>query len=285
MDVDNRFVSTINIIDQENWVNLKETIKNELNININNYRDNYLKRRVECRLRILCIDSYEQYIKKLIGNEHEKKKLHKELTIHVTHFFRDKTLYKEIQDWIIPQLIKEKQEKDLFRLNIWSAGCSTGAEPYSIAMILKEVLDDDINKFNITIDASDIDQETISKAILGIYDLGYFNETNPLFKTKYFQKINDNLFSILPEIKSMVNFKVQDIFDKCSIMKYDLIFCRNTVIYFDKNAKIDLYESLYSKLNLGGFLVLGKSEFLDNTSKTKFIIYNNDERIYRKPNN
>ncbi|MFW6220343.1 MAG: CheR family methyltransferase [Nanoarchaeota archaeon] len=277
------FISNVNIVDEDKWLILKETIKKELNFQVNNYRDNYLKRRVECRLRILNLNSYIDYVNLLVTDEAEKKKLNKELTIHVTHFFRDKSLYQEIQDWIIPQIIKEKQEKNLYKIRIWSAGCSVGAEPYSIAIILREVLGNSINKFEIKIDASDVDQETISKAILGIYDLQYFTETSPLIQSKYFQKINDDLYSVLPIVKSMVNFKIQDIFDESSIMKYDLIFCRNTVIYFDKQAKVDLYESIYSKLNKGGFLVLGKSEFLDNTARTKFIVYNNNERIYRKP--
>ncbi len=279
---DQKFISTINVTDPENWEELKEKIGNILNFNVNNYRDKFLKRRVECRLRRNSIYSYEEYSKFLGSNDEEKEKLEKELTIHVTHFFRDVSLFRELQEWVFPQAIKEKIEKNDYSLYIWSAGSSTGEEAYSIAMILREVLGNNIEKFNINIRGSDLDQKTVSTAIMGIYSKESLTEIPAYYKETYLMEAN-GVYSVVPEIKRMVKFEVDDIINPRSSINFDFIFCRNTVIYMEKQTKSDLFEALYKKLKPGGFLVLGKTEFLDGTARTKFEPYSIPERIYRKP--
>lgn len=278
----NKFIVSHDVSDDHNWEVLKEKIREIFGFDTRNYRDNFLKRRVECRLRHTNLHSYDEYVNHLVSSKEEQDSLYKELTIHVTHFFRDKTLFRRLQDWIFPQLIKEKLERGDNKIVIWSAGSSTGQEAYSIAMVLREVLGDNITDFEVKILGTDIDEKTISKAIMGLYDQSSFVEMTPAFKLKYFQKV-DNMYSIDPVIKGMVNFKVGDILSSDSNLKYDMIFCRNTVIYFERQAKIDLYESMYSKLKQGGFFIMGKTEFLEGSARTKFEVYDNNERIYRKP--
>ncbi|MGM5482522.1 MAG: CheR family methyltransferase [Nanobdellota archaeon] len=279
---DQNFISIIDVNDPEYWDLLKRQIKNILHFETSNYRDKFLMRRIECRLRKLGIHSYKEYSTLLTNSEEEQKLLEKELTIHVTRFFRDKNLFQELRDWIFPQFIKEKMEVNNYHISIWSAGCSTGQEAYSIAIILREVLGDNIDKFNIKIKGTDIEEKTINSAREGLYDRLSFIEMPQELKEKYFTQEGD-FYRIKPELKSMVEFEIGDILKPVGTLQFDFIFCRNTVIYFEKNIKQDLYESIFSKLKEGGFLILGKTEFLDGTAKPKFEMYNINERIYRKP--
>lgn len=278
---ENKFIAAIEISDPENWIFLKKKIKVFLDFEIFNYRDTFLKRRIETRLRRNNIYSYSEYANLLEKNKDERVCLEKELTIHVTHFFRDLSLFKELQEWVFPQVIKEKMENNDPYLYIWSAGSSTGQEAYSIAMVLREVLKDNLDYFTVKIVGSDIDQRTIGSAIMGLYGEESLAEIPDYYKNKYLIK-SDEIYSVVPELKEMVRFQKEDITNPKTKLRFDFIFCRNTVIYLEREIKNELFKSLYSRLKLGGFLILGKTEFLDGEAKEKFEIYNTPERIYRK---
>lgn len=277
-----QFISIVNVNDPDFWEMLKYKIKTVLHFDTQNYRDKFLMRRVECRLRKLGMNSYKEYARLLENSEEERGFLDKELTIHVTRFFRDKSLFRELQDWIFPQFLKEKMEMNNYNISIWSAGCSTGEEAYSIAIILREVLKDNLGDFRIRILGTDLETKTINRAREGIYEESSFTEMPEEYKQKYFTP-DGTAYRVSDELRSMVEFQVGNILNPMGKMQHDIIFCRNTVIYFEKKTKQDLYESLFSKLKEGGFLVLGKTEFLDGTAKPKFEMYNVNERIYRKP--
>ncbi|MFW6449458.1 MAG: CheR family methyltransferase [Nanoarchaeota archaeon] len=280
--MNNNFISIIKVDDPQNWQFLKGQIKKYLNFDTHNYRDTFLMRRVECRLRKLQINSYMEYTRLLSASDEEKKLLEKELTIHVTRFFRDKSLFKELMTWIFPQFIKEKMEMNNYSISVWSAGCSSGEEAYSIAIVFKEVLGDNIKNFLVKIHGTDLEPKTIERAKTGAYEESALMEMPDELKEKYFT-YHEGLYYVVPQIKNMVKFEVGDMLNPSGQMIYDIIFCRNTVIYFEKKTKQDLYESLFSKLKKGGFLILGKTEFLDGSAKPRFQMYNANERIYRKP--
>lgn len=211
----------------------------------------------------------------------EKKKLLKELTIHVTHFFRDESVYTVIKNRVIPEIIRIKKQKNQKTIKIWSAGCSTGEEPYSIAMLFKEHLGENPDNFRVYIIATDIDNKSIEKAKKGIYPEQQFKETNKYYVTKYFTKM-DNQYQISDEIRHMVDFRVGDILSPFNPKNVDIIFCRNTVIYFDQETKSKLYDDLYYALNNESFLVMGKTETLIGISQGKFQMFDNREKIYCK---
>ncbi len=279
---DDDFISAFNVVDPEKWADLKEKIGKTLNFDTHSYRDKFLMRRVECRLRRNSIYSYEEYSRFLDEHPEERKYLEIDLTIHVTRFFRDVSLFRELEELVFPQVIKEKLEEKDFYLDIWSAGCSTGEEAYSISMIINEILQNDSKGIKVRIMGSDISKRTVANAFLGVYNKESLLEIPEKYKKKYLTESN-GVYSVVPEIKKNVLFEVESIIYPTNKRGFDFIFCRNTIIYMEKNTKAKLFQTLYDKLKKGGFLVLGKTEFLDGDARKKFHPYNSTERIYRKP--
>lgn len=261
---------------------IKTRVTRLLKFDCSQYTDNFLKRRFEVRLRKNNIDTYFNYLKLLEDSKNEQAALKKELTIHVTHFFRDKEFWQVFKDSIIPKLIEHKKSTGARSIKIWSAGCSSGEEPLSIAICFNEKLRNEINEFKITISGTDYDQEIIAKARQAYYDEHQFNETDRNIKQRYFTKTGDNRYHANSTIQSMINYGVGDILKDAMPRNTDIIFCRNTVIYFNAEAKSGLYVKFYDILNNGGFFIMGKTEFLNGPAREVFCIENSRERIYHK---
>jgi chemotaxis protein methyltransferase CheR len=275
-------IGALMVVENEiDWQNLKKEITKNLDFNCSHYTDSFLKRRVECRLRATSINNYTDYTSFLLDSSDEQKSLKKELTIHVTHFFRDISLWSFLENSVIPKLIEQKNELGQKSIRIWSAGCSTGEEPYSISMLFHEVLGSNISKYDIRIHATDYDFATVSKARLGSYEKTQFTEINPDYVTKYFDVSGDS-YKIKSHIKNLVDISQGDILSKDKPKNIDLIFCRNVVIYFDKEIKEELYVDFYDALNPQGFLVIGKTETLLGPAREKFKVFSVTERVFSK---
>lgn len=262
------------IKDAENWNLLTQTINKEVKFKCEEYNKNFLSRRVEVRLRTLNLNSYKEYAEILKNDEKEQQKLRTELTIHVTHFFRDKEFYDAFKDEIIP-LLKNKKE-----IKIWSAGCSTGEEPYSIVICFKEKLGENLENKKISIIAQDYCQDTIEKAKIGEYEEYQFREMPIEYKEKYFEKINEK-YKVKEDLKKYVKFETADILRE-KPRNLDIIICRNTVIYFEAETKAKLYVDFYDILNKEGIFILGKTETINGPAREKFKVLNAKERIYKK---
>lgn len=267
--------------DENNWFLLKKEISIKTGFNCNEYTDSFLKRRVHTRLYALDLETYEDYIKRLIKDEHEKELLLKELTIHVTNFFRNKDAYDSFIAGTMMELLNEKKKNNKKSLKIWSAGCSTGEEPYTIAMILKEILGERVNDFFISIIGTDLSAETIEKAEKGVYDKIQLKETPPEYIERYFDKKGE-FFHIKEEVKDMVRFEVADILNSSKPKCLDLLFCRNTVIYFKRELKEKLYLEFYHCIDQSGYFIMGMTESLSGSAKDLFVAIDNKNRIYKK---
>ncbi len=191
-------------------------------------------------------------------------------SINVYYFFRNKETFDRIRKLIFPEFKKKET------VYIWSAGCAAGEEPYSITILLKEE-----NITNYKIFATDIDTEAIKKAKEGIYTIDKFIETPEYIIKNYFNKINSG-FKILETLKNNVIFLIHDIIKEPPLNSFDLVLCRNVVIYFIKEKQIKVFENLYKSLKRGGCLVLGKTEFLPMEFYDKFEYIDKKERILRK---
>ena len=264
------------IKDKENLESVKKTITRLVGFDCSQYSDTFITRRVEMRLRANAMGSFAEYNIFLTKSEEERKNLNKELSIHVTNFFRDKEMWKVFKDEVIPMVVKLKKEKKLSRINIWSAGCSSGEEPLSIAICFLETLG--LKSYNVSIIGTDIDAATIEKAKKGEYEEPQFREMEPSWKEKYFN-LGDGLFKANDEIMSMIQYKTANI-HTLRPKNLDIIFCRNTVIYFSIDAKSGLYNDFYDCLNKDGFLIIGKTEILQGTAREKFQVFDGKERIY-----
>ena len=193
------------------------------------------------------------------------------LTNNETYFWREHGTFEALEQKIIPELIRLRQEEK--RIRIWSAGCSTGEEPYSIAFALDRVIPN-IKDWNITILATDINPRILNKASIGEYSQWSFRGTPQLLKEKYFLQKANKKFGIIPEIKSMVKFDylnlAEDVYPSPlnNTNAMDIIFCRNVLMYFTQNRITQVVGSLYNSLIQNGYFVVSASELsLLNFSK------------------
>ncbi len=219
----------------------------------------------------LYIDHSLEYICKWISrpdiSHHELEILTHHLTIGETYFFREKVALKLLAGKIIPDHIAGSDSKEKRQLRIWSAGCSSGEEPYSIAIMLKESVPD-IDHWDLTLLATDVNTKALKKAKEGIYTPWSFRETPELIKKKYFNEKGRN-FEIKPEIKKMVQFSplnlATDDFPALSgrSAQMDVIFCRNVLMYFSQEAIHRITKKLYQCLNTDGWLITGQVELND----------------------
>lgn len=213
---------------------------------------------------------YITLIKK--NNMDEITTLINKLTTNHTFFYREDNHYKFLKDVILPEQEKNNQTKFL---TIWSAGCSSGEEPYTIAMALDDYFGFKINQWNIKIYATDISQNVLSKAKEAVYSEDSIKGLPPTWKTKYLKKIADDKYEIIPSIKNMVQFGVFNLMNNTSVLqknKYNLVFCRNVMIYFNQQTKIDLVNRFYEVVQPGGYLYIGHSETIQREqSKFKYI--------------
>ncbi len=270
----------LEIKDKENFESLKKTITRLVGFDCSHYTDSFLERRVEVRLRVTKLNSYMEYARLLQKDEEEKEKLNKELTIHTTNFFRDASFWDIFIKEVIPTLTDLKKQTKT--INIWSAGSSTGEEALSIAICFYEALGESLGGFKVKITGTDLDTDTIQKAREANYEENQFREMPNKYKEKYFDKAEGKLFAAQPLIKKIVSYKTGNIISDIKPRNIDLIFCRNTVIYFDLKAKSKLYEEFYDCLNNGGFFIMGKTEVLQGMAREKFQVFSNTERIYIK---
>ncbi len=214
--------------------------------------------------------SMPDYKRVFLGDKAEQESLRKELTIHTTNFFRDASLWTYCTKTIFPDIAKGRR-----RIRVWSAGSSTGEEAVTIAICFLESLE---GRCEVSILATDRDAGTVERARKGEYEEMQFREMPPEYKEKYFEKRGE-VFVPIQLIRSMITFTQADILGE-KPREIDIIFCRNTVIYFSMEAKSKLYKEFYQMLPPGGYLVLGKTEILLGEARDLFRILSAQERVY-----
>lgn len=243
-----------------------------------------LERRLSRRVRLHQFKSFKDYYHFLTYDRRRETELVEVidcLTTNETYFFREEAQLKAFTDEIVLGLAAAKKDKTL---KIWSAGCSTGEEPYTIAMLLLEK--GHLQGWDIEIIGSDINQKVLTSARRGIYKRGSFRTTDDKLMDKYFKEESQGSFRISDEVKRLVSFSYLNLFDpyKLSFMKdFDIIFCRNVIIYFDAVSKKKLIETFYGKMAPGGFLLLGHAESLLNISTSFKLVHLKNDMVYQKP--
>jgi chemotaxis protein methyltransferase CheR len=243
-----------------------------------------IRRRLSPRVRELKLDSFEKYYYYLLyhaNREPELEIIFDLLTVNETYFFREERQLQAFSEEIIPLIVEEKKDNRVLR--IWSAGCSTGEEPYTIAMLC--CASGLLRDWEVDIFASDISQRVIQTARRGTFSQTSFRNMPDGLQERYFEKVVDNRYRINDGIKQMVTFGKVNLFDehKTGILnEVDLIFCRNVIIYFDVEAKKKVIETFYRKLRKNGFLLLGHAEsLLSLSTKFKLTHFKND-MVYQK---
>jgi chemotaxis protein methyltransferase CheR len=223
-------------------------------------------RRLERRLLSLDMDSFNEYyyfLKYNQNNNDELTKLMDVITIKETYFFREVDQIKTLVNELLPELRKQKGGEPI---KIWSAGCATGEEPYTIAMLCLEK-GYHLGPSRVEIFANDISQEAIQKAKKGIYKQTSFRATDQSYLARFFIPFEEGAFMIRDEVKEVLNFFCINLQDKNRLTflpMFDVIFCRNVIIYFDDDSKRKVIESFHKKLHAHAYLFLGHSESLIN---------------------
>lgn len=245
---------------------IREVIYNYSGIYISDDYQSIFMRRLERRLLSLAMDSFHEYyyfLKYNQSNNDELRNLMDVITIKETYFFRELDQMKTLVNEVIPELRKRKGGESI---KIWSAGCATGEEPYTIAMLCMEK-GYHLGETRVEIFANDISQEAIQKAKKGIYKQTSFRAIDQTFLQRFFTPLDDGMYMIREEVKECLNFFCINLLEKNRLTflpLFDVIFCRNVIIYFNDESKRKVIESFHKKLQPKAFLFLGHSESLIN---------------------
>lgn len=245
-----------------------------------------LERRLSSRLSQLQFATFYDYYYYLRYDhlkDQELSDIMDVLTTNETYFFREAFQLRAFSEEIIPELTTIKGARRDKTLRIWSAGCSTGEEPYTIAMLLLER--PELAGWKIEIVGTDISQRVLHQARKGVYGSSSFRVTDDVFIKRYFNEQDDG-FRIADRVRELVTFSRLNLYDQSRFLvlgKMDIIFCRNVIIYFDLPAKKRVVEQFFSNLNSGGFLLLGHSESLMNITTAFKLRHLKNDMVYEKP--
>jgi len=267
------------VVDEAGFAELKERIRRYIGFNCNLYKPKCLKRRIATRLRARGVRSYREYAALLAKEPAELPLLEEALTINVSKFFRNYELFSLLEREVFPRLGALAEERKLSRLFFWSAGSATGEEPYTLAIMAKELLP---KKIDVRILGTDISKKSLEAARRGIYPPASLDETPERIKEKYFV-FEEGHYHLAPEIKEMVTFRKLDLLADPYPQRVDLILCRNVLIYLTKEAQDIILSGFFGSLVPRGVLVLGKVEALSGEARKLFSPIDVRERVYSRP--
>ncbi len=239
----------------DNYEYFKKEVYNLTKIDLNYYKEKQMRRRIDTLAQKNKATSYEEYVKLLKSDNELFEQFVNFLTINVSEFYRNPDQWKLMDEKVIPKLIAD-HGKDI---KIWSAACSTGDEPYSLVMAFSK----HIPLSNIHITATDIDKQVIASAKAGLYSEKSIANVPDDLKRKYFTQVGSS-FKISDEIKRCVTFKEHNLLKDPYPKDFDLILCRNVVIYFTDEAKDEIYRKFYASLKQKGVLFIGSTEQIAN---------------------
>lgn len=223
------------------------------------YKKSTVSRRVERRMSIHQISRIEDYAQYLQDNPQEVELLFNELLIGVTNFFRDAVAWDYLRDQALPILLKDRPDNQVFR--IWVAGCSSGEEAFSAAMIFREAMDklEPVRHYRLQIFATDLDIEAIAKARQGLYPETITSDVSPDRLNRFFVK-EDGKYRVCKEIRETIVFAQQDVVMDPPFTKLDLLICRNLLIYLEPQLQMKILPLFHYSLKPGGLLFLGSAE-------------------------
>lgn len=245
------------------------------------YKPKCMKRRVAIRMRATRCRDAGAYCNLLRQNERELDLLRKTLTIHVSQFFRNPSMFEKLRSEILPPLFRGGGNGAAEPLRLSCLGCANGEEPYSLAILLREHFGRELRGTPTAIIGTDIDAETLEAARQAEYDEDRLKEVPQEIRERYFRR-QGGRFRLVPEIREMVTFVQGDITDIAGYAASNLVLCRNTLIYFTRPEQERILSGIAGILPPGGILTLGKSETLVGDARLRFAPLCPIERIYRR---
>jgi len=252
-------LNSLNVKD-EMFEALLEYLQQNHGFHITGYKRPTIMRRVSKRMKMLGIEDFGRYTDYLQVHKEEFPELFNTILINVTSFFRDPEAWDYLAKAIIHKIIAEKKEES-HTIKIWNAGCASGEESYTIAMVLAEALGDDVFRRMVKIYATDIDESALAQARQGTYKATDLQEISSSLREKYFEPAEDN-FEFRRDLRRSILFGRHDLLKDPPISKLDLLICRNTLMYFNSAYQKKVVANFHFALNDKGYLFLGKSELL-----------------------
>lgn len=240
----------------KDYEDFKKEVLKITSIDLNAYKERQMKRRIETLIGRNKFDGYDSYTKALKTDKAVLDEFINYITINVSEFYRNPALWDTLDKVILPDLISKFGN----RLKIWSAACSTGDEPYSLAMVLSK----HVQMSNIKIYATDIDEQVLEKAKIGVYAQNSLKGLPKEYQEKFFDKVGDKFFKVTDDIKRCVEFKKANLLKDRYPTGCHLIVCRNVMIYFTEEAKQEIYKNFNASLVKDGCLFVGNTEQIIN---------------------
>lgn len=263
-------------MDADIYTQVKASIKQRLKIDLKNYKDEQMKRRLDSWLARAHADSWSDYFKLLANDATELERFRNYLTINVTEFFRDPNRWQTLREDVLPHLLKNSAENHhADGLKLWSAGCSIGAEAYTLAMLMSEVAPR--SKYSLL--ATDLDRGALSRArARGPFSAEDIRNLDAVQRQKFITPTAP--YFVGEHLQKNIRFEEQDLLTDRFQNGFDLIVCRNVVIYFTAEAKEILYEKFCTALRPGGVLFVGGTEIISGSAK--YGLQNFGISFYRK---
>jgi chemotaxis protein methyltransferase CheR len=265
----------------EDFEALRQLVKSLTGINLSEQKRELIYGRLSRRLRALHLKSFREYRQLLASSPQELVQLSNAITTNLTSFFRERHHFDYLREEVLKPLAADPHGSR--RLRIWSAGCSTGEEPYSIAMSVIEALPD-LSRWDVRILATDLDSDVLARGRAGLYAAERVRSVDPHRLARFFSEQPDptgcSSYRIAPEVAALVTFKQLNLIDKWPMKgPLDVIFCRNTVIYFDKDTQRGLFDRIAALQSPGDLLLLGHSESLFQVSADYSLV---GRTVYRR---
>ena len=279
----NDLEKTISMSDEEFFV-LRDFINRQCGLYFELSSKYLLEKRLSRRIHEHQLSSFRDYHYFLLYDKSRLEEMNSVvdiLTTNETYFLREEYQLKAFKEEILPAILKKKSDKTI---RIWSAGCSSGEEPYTLAMLVIEAqLPSD---WKVEIIGSDISQRVLQVARRGAYSKSSFRVMPDDYRERFFKKGESGKYHVNDELKEKVTFGKLNLLDSQRINlipAMDVILCRNVIIYFDKETKRKVIDNFYNKLNEGGYLLLGHSESLMNISTSFKLKHLKNDMVYQKP--
>jgi len=247
-------------MDANIYSQIKTSIKHRLKIDLENYKDEQMRRRLDSWLVRTRANNWDDYFNLLSSNSDELERFRNYLTINVTEFFRDANRWNALKEEILPYLLRDSG--GTHELKLWSAGCSIGAEAYTLAMMMAEVAP--LRKYSLL--ATDLDRGALHKArSRGPYTQDDIRNLSMTQRQKYITPVSP--YYVSESLQKNIRFEEQDLLAAHFDSDFDLIICRNVVIYFTTEAKDKLYAKFCAALRPGGILFMGGTEIISGPAK------------------
>jgi len=245
-------------LDKWDYIQFKAAFYKKTGLDLERYKDKQMERRILQLMSKEGKSGFKEFFEFIISSSEAMDRFMDYLTINTSEFFRDQDVYNRLQQEIFPSVLQHERGA----IKIWSAGCSIGAEPYTIAIAM-----DILKSLNrVKIHATDIDEGALRIAQRGSYNIKQLGKTKSDVVKKYFTVAGAD-YSVIPSIKKVVNFSRHNLLTDPPVMGCHMIFCRNVFIYFKQETQDALLQKFASGLNPGGYLVIGSAEYIGSPAK------------------